>query len=180
MIKKTEKKITNNKNFTNLVLKELIEDPTRSDREIAKKLGSYRQKIWRERKKLEKDKQVWGYTSVLNEHKLKDVIYLILLKMKPMDENLSDLIINRNIKREPTKQNIRLINVLYVNGEYDWVVMFSAPDHKTARRYYDSLRVAYNDHLLEKPKIVDVNFTLIREGKINPDIKKLKSYVPIK
>ena len=180
MNKKKIKKETDKKNISDQIQEELLKNPKRTDREIAKKLKTYRQKVWRHRKKLEEENHLWGYTTILDESKKEHVVYLILIKMKPMDEKLSNLIINRNIKKEPSKQKIRLINVLYVNGEYDWLIMFSAPNHKTARRYYDSLRVAYNDYLLEKPKIIDVNFTLIREGKINPEINKLKSYVPLK
>ncbi len=77
------------------------------------------------------------------------------------------------------KQRVRLLNVLYVNGEYDWLVMFSAPDHATARRYYDSLRVSYADFLLERPVIIDVNFPVIREGKVNPELKRLYEFVPV-
>ena len=56
--------------------------------------------------------------------------------------------------------------------------MFTAPNHATARKYFDSLRVEYKKHLLEKPVIVDVNFTLVREGKVNPEIEKLYEFVP--
>ena len=94
------------------------------------------------------------------------------------DKELADLMTRRILKHEPEKQNIRLINVLFVNGEYDWLIMFSAPDHATARRYYDSLRIAYGDFLLEKPTIVDVNFALVREGKANPEVMKLHEFVP--
>lgn len=161
-----------------LILKGLILDPTRSDREIAKKIGSYRQKVWRERKKFEQKHLVWGYTAVLDESKLGYVVYLVLLKLKPMSTELADLMTRRISRQEPEKQNIRLLNVLYVNGEYDWLIMFSAPSHATARRYYESLRIAYEEFLLEKPTIVDVNFALVRGGKSNPEIKKLFDFVP--
>jgi len=169
----------NNRLHKNDVLECLIEDPTRSVREIAKELGSYRQRIWREKKGLEKDSVVWGYTAVVDKSKLNHVLYIVLLKMRPMSKELAELIIKRIIKGEPHKQNIRLINVLYVNGEYDWILMFSAQNHATARKYYDSLRLAYEDYLLEKPVIVDVNFSLVREGKTNPEIEKLYEFVPI-
>ncbi|MCK4953518.1 hypothetical protein KAS14_07020, partial [Candidatus Bathyarchaeota archaeon] len=67
---------------------------------------------------------------------------------------------------------------LYLNGEYDWIVMFSAPNHAMARRYYDSLRLSYEEYLIEKPVIVDVNFSVVREGKLNPKIEELHEFVP--
>jgi DNA-binding Lrp family transcriptional regulator len=161
------------------ILECFLEDPTRSLRDIAKELESYRQKVWREKRKLEKENIIWGYTAVIDESKFNHVLYVVLLKMKPMNKELAELIITRKIKEEPKKQKIHLINVLYVNGEYDWMIMFSAPDHAIARRYYDSLRIAYHDYLLEKPVIIDINFSLVREGKVNPEIQKLNEYVPI-
>jgi DNA-binding Lrp family transcriptional regulator len=174
MLKETS--ISNKK--ADSVLKWLIKDPTKSVREVAKKLGSYRQRVWREKKKLEDDGVIWGYTAIVDESRMNFVLYITLLKMKPMSKELVELIVGRVQEGKPETQNVRLINVLYVNGEYDWIIMFSAPDHAMARRYYDSLRLAYEEYLLEKPVIIDVNFPLVREGKINPKIKQLYSFVP--
>ena len=160
------------------ILKSLVENPRRSDREIASRLNSYRQKVWRERKSFEREKLVWGYTAIVDESKYNHVVYLVLLKLKPMSKELADLMTRRIRKQEPEKQDVRLLNVLFVNGEYDWLIMFSAPNHAIARRYYDSLRLVYSEFLLEKPTIVDVNFALVREGKANPELMKLYEFVP--
>jgi len=146
---------------------------------MAKDLGTYRQLIWRMRRNLEKDKVIWGYTAVVDERKLNHVMYVILMKLGPMTRDLAQLIIERMVTRAPNKQNVRLLNVLYVNGEFDLLVMFTAPDHASARRYFDSLRIAYKDFLVERPIIVDVNFPIIREGKVNPELKKLHDFVPM-
>ena len=73
---------------------------------------------------------------------------------------------------------MNLLNVLYINGQYDLMVMFTASNHAIARKYNDSLRKEYKSHLLEKPVIVDVNFSLCREGKINPEIENLYEFIP--
>jgi len=161
------------------VLEALVKDPTRSAREIANRLGSYRQKVWRRKKELERHNVIWGYTAVVDESKINHVLYMVMLKMKPMNKELAHLMANRLLRHEPYKQKVHLISALYVNGEYDLIIKFSAHDHTTARRYYDSLRVAYEKYLLAKPIIVDVNFQLVREGKTNPEIKKLYDFVPI-
>ncbi len=44
------------------ILNELLKDPTRSLEEIARACGSYRQKVWREKKKMEDGEAIWGYT----------------------------------------------------------------------------------------------------------------------
>jgi hypothetical protein len=102
------------------------------------------------------------------------------MKLKPMSKELVDILIKRVVKKIPQKQRVRLLNVLYINGQFDVIIMFSAPDHAVARRYYDSLRITYEEYLLDKPVIVDVNFSIIREGKLNPDLKKLYEFVPDK
>ena len=160
------------------ILEYLLEDPTRSIREIAKEMKTYRQKAWRQKKKLEEDKVIWGYTAIVDESKFNHVMYIILMKMGPMTRNFADIITKRLTHRKPMKDKVRLLNVLYMNGEYDLLIMFTAPDHATARRYYDSLRIVYNDYLLEKPAIMDVNFQFIREGKINPEIEKIYGFIP--
>jgi DNA-binding Lrp family transcriptional regulator len=169
----------NKEAYNDEVLRALIHDPTRSVVEIAKQMRSYRQKVWRKKKALEDSRVVWGYTAVVDEAKLGHVMYLMLMKMKPMDRELSNLIIQRQRYGAYQKQEVRLINILYVNGMYDWIVMFSAPNHAIARRYYDSIRLHYEKYLLEKPLLIDVNFQVIREGKVNPELERLHEFEPL-
>jgi len=67
-----------------------------------------------------------------------------------------------------------LIDAFQVNGEFDWIIRFSAPSHAVARIYYDTLRAVYQDYLIDKPVIVDVNFVMVAEGKRNPEIERLR------
>ncbi len=168
-------KATNSKKteMNRKILDALLEDPTRSMRNIARDLNSYRQTLWRKKKQMEEENLIWGYTAVIDEAKQGKVTFLVLMKMKPMMGDMADLIVNRIKRNEPAKKNIRLIDAFQVNGEYDWMIRFSAPNHTTARKYYDTLRAIYGDHLLEKPVLVDVNFILVAEGKMNPEIDKL-------
>lgn len=162
--------------FQDDVLDSLVQDPTRSVRDIAKGLQSYRQKVWRQKKKLEEEHIIWGYTAVVNERKLNHTLHLVFLKMKPLDEGLVSLMQER--LKDSASQDVRILNVLLINGDYDWAVMFSAKDHATARRYYDSIRLAYDGWLLDKPMIVDVALSLIREGKKNPEPDRLYDFIP--
>ena len=171
---KSNKQLKQNKTD---VLDHLLDDPTESIRNIAKKMNSYRQKVWREKKKLEDEHVIWGYTAVIDESKLNHVSYMVLMKTKPMSRELADLMAHGLLKGEAHKQNVRLLNLCRVNGEYDWIMRFSAPDHATARRYYDTLRLFYDEYLLEKPVMVDMCFCLVAEGKRNPEIKRLHDFV---
>lgn len=174
-----KKSIGNKMSYEDELLESLLKDPTKSIREIGKELNSYRQKIWRKKKKLENENVIWGYTAVVDESRMNHVMYIVLLKLKPMNQELADIMVERIIKKIPQKQQVHQINVLYINGQYDLIVMFTSPNHSTARRYYDSIRSSYEDFLLEKPVIVDVNFSLIREGKINPELKNLYDFIPL-
>ncbi|UCE73623.1 MAG: hypothetical protein JSV56_11440 [Methanomassiliicoccales archaeon] len=170
--------ISNKKVYNNEILHALLEDPTKSLRIIAKELKSYRQKIWREKKKLEEEHVIWGYTAVIDEGKLNHVSYVMLLKMKPMTKELVDLMLGRLYRKEQEKQNVRLQDLWIVNGEYDWVLRFSAQNHPIARRYYETIRSLYDEYLLEKPVMIDVNFCLVAEGKVNPELEKLREFIP--
>lgn len=152
----------------------LLDDPTTSIREMGRKLNCYRQTIWRRKKQMEEDKIIWGYTAVIDENKLSKRIFLVLMKTKPMTEDMANIIIQRIKNNEPGRKNIRLIDSFQVNGEFDWILRFSAPNHTTARTYYDILRTVYQDYLIDKPVIVDVNFILVAEGKRNPEIDHLR------
>lgn len=161
------------------VLDYLLEDPTKSIRNIAKEMNSYRQAVWRTKKKLEDEHVIWGYTAVIDDCKLNYVSYIVLMKTKPMSNGLADLLVRRLVKEEPRKQNVRLMNLCYVNGEYDWIMRFSAPDHATARKYYDTLRLLYDKYLLEKPVMIDMCFCLVAEGKRNPEIERLYDFIAV-
>ena len=161
------------------MLKCLLHDPTKSIVEIANSLDSYRQRVYREKTRLENEHVIWGYTAVLNESKLNQVTYLVFLKTRPMSTDLAELVTADLLKEWSSKQKVRLLDLLYVNGEYDWVLKFAAPDYPTARRYYESLRIRYGKYLLEKPVIVDVSFSLVKEGVRNPEAKQLLELVPL-
>lgn len=166
----------NSKQYQDGVLEWLLDDPTKSVGEIANELKSYRQGVWRRKKKLEEDKIIWGYTAVIDQKKIGHIVYLVLLKTKPMSRGFADLIVERIKKDAPHALNVRLIDLFYVNGEYDWVMRFSANSHSAARKYYDTLRIEYEEYLLEKPVMVDVNFCVVAEGKKNPELEKLYEF----
>ncbi len=164
---------------TGEVLKSLIDDPTRSVGQIAEELESNRQTVWRKKKKLENDGIIWGYTAITDDSRLNHLAYLILLKTKPLSKEVSELIVSRVENNEMEKQDIRLLDLFYTNGEFDWVLRFSAPDHVTARRYFDTIRVLYDGWLLEKPVMLDLNFCLVVGGKANPNVSTLNDFAAI-
>lgn len=161
------------------LLEHLLEDPTRSISKIAEKSNMYRRTVWRKKRELEEDHTIWGYTTVIDESKLGQVLYVALFRIKPiLSREFADLIIERLTTRAPSNEGVRVIDILYINGFYDIVIKFSAPDHATARMYYETLRSIYNEYFLEDPLLCDVNFSLVRMGKVNPELEKLYDFIP--
>ena len=65
-------------------LKELQQNSGDSIDNIAKKCGFSRQKVWRIKKRLEKNNTIWGYNAVVDDEKLGLKMYQILLKRSPV------------------------------------------------------------------------------------------------
>jgi hypothetical protein len=103
---------------------------------------------------------------------------MVLMKMRPMNKEMAEILIRRVGGTEVKRAGIRLIDVFLVNGEFDIIVRFSTRDHADARRYYDTLRTVYQEFLLDKPLMLDVNFIMMAEGKRNPHLSKLFDFVP--
>ncbi|MGA1872399.1 MAG: Lrp/AsnC family transcriptional regulator [Thermoplasmatota archaeon] len=161
-----------------MLIEVLLDDPTKSVRDIAREMNCTRQAIWRKKRNLEDENVIWGYTAVVDESKLNHIVFLVLMKMKPMDRKLAETLIHRVAGNEIRRSGIRLIDVFHVNGEFDILVRFSTSDHANARKYYDTLRLIYEDYLLDKPVMVDINFIMMAEGKRNPHLSKLLDFVP--
>jgi DNA-binding Lrp family transcriptional regulator len=160
------------------LLKCLLENPTQSMSKIAEKTNMHRRTVWQMKKDLEKEKTIWGYTAIVDEQKINRVVYIVQFRTKPFTKTFADLIIKRLTSGVPITLGIRLIDVYFMYGEYDVFIKFSAPNHETARNYCENLRVAYKDHFLETPRIFDLNFSLVQEGKLNPELTKIYNIIP--
>ena len=160
------------------LLKHLLDDPTRSVNKLAKKLGTYRKRVLRRKKELEADHIIWGYTAVVDESKLNYVLYLAQFRIQPISKAFAELITKRRTTGTPSKEGVRIIDIFYMNGNYDVIIKFSAPDHATARKYYEKLRVTYKDFFRGDPSLSNVIFPIANSGKLNPETEKLYDFVP--
>jgi DNA-binding Lrp family transcriptional regulator len=161
----------------NDILDQLLIDARQSLQTIADACRTYRQKVWRHIKKLEDSNTIWGYTAVVDEEKLGWKLFMISAKTKPLSKEQADMQIYRHVHDVPGTLDARLIDVYYLNGRYDWIIVFAAKDWKTARKYYDNIRKYYGNYLVEKPEIADIIFATARNGKINPEIEKLYDFI---
>ena len=162
------------------MLQKLIENPTQSGKSIADELGIYRQKVWREQTRLEKDEVIWGYTAVVDDSKLNHTCYTVLIKTVHLEAEFVEEFLNtfKTIGTRRETFNIRLINSLYTNGDYDWLIMFSAPSNHEAKRYVEWIRSHYKQYITERPVILETVIPAIREGKTNPHIETFRMLLP--
>lgn len=159
------------------ILDQLLIDARQSLQKIAEKCDTYRQKVWREQKDLEESHTIWGYTAVVDEEKLGWRLFMVFLKTRPMTPEFAQRQIRRLREDVPGTMAVRLIDVYYLTGTYDWVVVFAAKNWATARKYFDNIRKEYWDFTVEKPEMSSVAFTSIRWGKVNPELERLTEFV---
>jgi len=77
MPKTSKEQITNDEKK---ILRELQKNSKESIDKLAKKCGFSRQKVWRIIKRLENNKTIWGYHTVVDDEKMGLKRYLILIK----------------------------------------------------------------------------------------------------
>ena len=155
----------------------LLEEPRLTNTKLAETINTYRRMAGQKKRELEQNHTIWGYTTVIDEHKINYVLYEALFKIKPITKEFADIIIERLTSEAPVKEGVRLIDVFYTTGEYACVIRFSAPDSTTAKVYYETLRIVYKD-FLEEPHLLEINFPLVKMGKLNPELKKLYDFIP--
>ena len=160
------------------VLHELLKDSSQSVNVIAKKLGFSRQKVWRVIKQLEKNNTIWGFTAVVNEKKIGQKSYMVLIRRttEPLSEELTSKIIKRNIEPAAKKLGVVIDSSFYVHGIYDWIICFSAEDIADAKHFGDILLRTYPGHIADL-QILETLFWIKKHGVTNPEKEKLKEFL---
>ena len=166
------------KDFEKELIEILLSDPTRSMRELSNILKLTRQAIWKKKKALEENNTIWGYSAIVDYSMLKKFIFVMMLKMKRIDDILVNNLIEGLIQKKIELDGIQLIDVYFVNGEFDWIIQFSSKDHITASKYLELIRTYFEDYLFSKPIMIDINFVLMSERKSNPQVRDIFSLVP--
>lgn len=165
-IKKDEEKI----------LKELKKNARGSIEDIAKKYKFSRQKVWRIIKKLEENGKIWGYFTVVDDEKLKQERYFVLIKRstEPIDDAIQK-IIDLTMHDIGEDIGVEVECSSYLHGIYDWLFVVSAPDMKSVKRFSHLLTKEYNLWISEVQILQDI-FTVKKCGIVNPNMKKLKDF----
>jgi DNA-binding Lrp family transcriptional regulator len=145
--------------------------------DLANKTGFSRQKIWRIIKGLEKDKTIWGYTTVFDTKKLGMKQYFIMLKRKhgAIIENQIENLINRNVKKQLEKMGVYIESSFYTNGEYDWISIASAEDIVHMKKYAEFI-IKHFGSILSDVKIVEILFPLEKNNIENPKKEEIRDF----
>jgi Lrp/AsnC family transcriptional regulator len=143
---------------------------------IAKKCGFSRQKVWRIIKRLEKNKTIWGYHAVIDDEKVDRHSYIMLIKRsnEPMS-TATDKIINQTIEKRGDEIEVNVECSKVLHGIYDWLICFTAPDIRAAKKFSEMFNREY-PNLINEIHILENIFTVKNSGVLNPDILKLKDY----
>ncbi|MCK4416515.1 MAG: Lrp/AsnC family transcriptional regulator, partial [Thermoplasmatales archaeon] len=143
---------------------------------IAKKCGFSRQKVWRIKKRFEKNKTIWGYSAIVDDEKLDRTRYMMLVKRshEPVDDAINK-IINLTVQKKSEKIGVDILSGGYLHGRYDWVVIFTAKDIKNAKKLSEILITEY-PQLISEVEIIEYVFMLKEGGIVNPEIEKIREF----
>ena len=160
------------------VIRELEKNSKENIDTIGKNCGFSRQKVWRIVKRLEKNKTIWGYTTIADDEKQNLTNYIVLIKRTnlPINEELADKIIVRKIEDLVPSSKVRIENSLYVQGKYDWMITFNAENIKQAKKFCETLNKIYQGHIKEL-HLLETMFSIRKQGILNPEAQKLKEFL---
>jgi DNA-binding Lrp family transcriptional regulator len=159
------------------ILEELAKNANKSINEIAKTCGFSRQKVWRVIKNLEKNNTIWGYVAVVDEEKLDKTSYIVLIKRtnRPLSQELINKIVKRDLADKSKKSGIEIINSIYTNGIFDWIICFNATDIREAKGFVEEINKTYEGSIAEI-HLIEKMFSAVSCGITNPEIKKLHDF----
>ena len=157
-------------------LKILQQNTADSIENIARRCGFSRQKVWRIKKRLEKNKTIWGYNAVLNNEKLGLKRYIMLIKksVQPVEDAVNK-IIDLTMHKKGEEMGVDILCSSYIHGKYDWILIFSTDDIKNVKKFSETLIREYQQVISEIDIVEDI-FPVKRCGIINPEVNKLKEF----
>jgi len=160
------------------ILEELQKNANASIDTIAKHSKFSRQKVWRSIKRLEQDHIIWGYTAIVDDEKQNRKHYVALIKKttKPLDETTTNSASSTKLQDLVASEGIIIESSFYTNGEYDWIVTFTAKDIQQAKRFTELLNTSFEGYI-SQITLEETLFWVRRQRIFNPEAKKLREYI---
>jgi DNA-binding Lrp family transcriptional regulator len=155
-----------------MILRKLKKKSKESIEKIAKECGFSKQKVWRVIKNLEKDKTIWGYSTIIDNEKVNLTHYTILFKRSivPLDKNVQRQISEERLDDYFPDLNITIEDCLFVNGSYDWIVTFTAPGIREMKKFCEKLTRKFSEHIVGY-EVLETIITIRKQGIKNPSTK---------
>jgi DNA-binding Lrp family transcriptional regulator len=144
---------------------------------IAKKCGFSRQKVWRIKKRMEKNKTIWGYNAVIDYEKINLKQYLVFIKRSnnPVSTNQLDTITQRKLKKELAKLGVNVECSYYIHGSFDWFLCLTAENIRDVKKFIEGFTRMFNE-VVSEIKIQEVIFPVEKNNFTNPNIDQIKDF----
>ena len=154
---------------------ELQNDAKANINDIAKHCGFSRQKIWRIIKQMEKDKTIWGYTAVVDNERIGQKQFTLLIKRtsKPLERKIIDKIDSIRLEDIASPHGFTIISSCFLHGTYDWMISLTARDINHARKFCDILIKGFPE-AIEKIDVQQILYAVRNQHIFNPERKKLR------
>jgi DNA-binding Lrp family transcriptional regulator len=143
---------------------------------IAKNCGFSKQKVGRIKKRLKKNKTIWGYNAVVDNEKFDMKRYMMLVKRssQPVGDAINK-ITKLTAGKKGEEIGIDVLSVGYMHGEYDVTIVFMADGIRNAKKFKEIL-ISELPNMISEVEIVEYVFTLKEGGIVNPEIEKIREF----
>ena len=145
---------------------------------VAKKCGFSRQKVWRIIKKLEKDKIIWGYTTICDDEITGQKHYIMLAKRSPvpLEKKMINEILTTRLEDILPDARIRMENIEFVHGSYDGLFSFWTDNLVIAKRFCERFNERFSGYVASY-ELSETIITVRRAGVRNPHLREQIKYL---
>jgi len=119
-----------------------------------------------------------GYTAVFDEEKIGLIHFIMMLKLttKKTEEKDIDTIISRKMEDYAAELGITMETSAFIQGEYDWILTFTAENLTHAKKFSDKVVSTYTNSI-QKITLMQTMIFIKQHYVLNPDRKKLKDFM---
>jgi DNA-binding Lrp family transcriptional regulator len=160
------------------ILAELRKNSSERIDTIAKNCGFSKQKVSKNINQMEKNHLIWGYTIVDDVQKQNLQKFILLLKRtdEKFDSNTLDNISRHLFKEVYTPIGVIIESSHRIHGDYDWVVIFLAPNLIEAKKFSEILFDKFPG-IAKDVNLMQIIFTNRANYILNPDQTKLREFL---
>lgn len=161
------------------VLEKLQEHGNESITLLSKRCGLSPQKTRKIIKNLEKKKIILGYTAIVDEQKLGLQKFVLLIKRSSakLESDEVNKLASQRLANDISELGITIESSYFVHSEYDWVLIFSAPELNEAKRLIGLILRKY-PHMVSKYSIFQILLTMRSNHILNNDsLTKLRDFL---